>query len=211
MAVSSAGHAPTSLVVAMLGPPLGVLVVIVAVRGRTPTLPSRRFRHNAFKLTARLLLPYETLYYTIIYLSERRKYPSFERIHRPEKYRSQLIQQLGRTACRPVLPLNASEALQAVAITLSSRNGKIYIQVTRLLSPLKNPKNTSSFACNYNNSRRYGLSQVHVYRETHKEAVTFTSTPTPPNSAGARGQHRCAPGKIGGLAEAHTGSKRQWY
>ena len=130
----------------------------------------------------------------IRYLSERRKYPSFERIHRPEKYRSQLIQQLGRTACRPVLPLNASEALQAVAITLSSRNGKIYIQVTRLLSPLKNPKNTSSFACNYNNSRRYGLSQVHVYCETRKEAVTFTSThicllytsPSPRDQRGSR-------------------------
>ena len=51
--------------------------------------------------------------------------------------------------------------------------------------------------------------------ETRKEAVTFTSTPVPLNSAGARGQHRCAPGKIGGLAEAHTGSKKQsdimWY
>ena len=62
----------------------------------------------------------------------------------------------------------------------------------------------------------HGLSQVHVYCEIRKEAVTFTSTPISLNSAGARGLHRCASGKIGGLAEAHTGSKRQsdvtcWY
>ena len=44
--------------------------------------------------------------------------------------------------------------------------------------------------------------------ETHKETVTFT-TPIALKSAGARSQHRCAPGKIGELAEAHTGSKRQ--
>ena len=43
--------------------------------------------------------------------------------------------------------------------------------------------------------------------ETRKEAVTFTLTPIPLNSAEARSQHRCAPGKIGGLAEAHTGRK----
>ena len=52
-------------------------------------------------------------------------------------------------------------------------------------------------------------SQFYTNYETRKEAVTFTSTPIPLNSSGARGQHRCAPGKIGGLTEVHAGSKRQ--
>ncbi|CAN0089884.1 unnamed protein product, partial [Laminaria digitata] len=47
-----------------------------------------------------------------------------------------------------------------------------------------------------------------AYR-ARKEVVTHTPTPKPLHLAGARGQHRCAPGYVGRLAQAHTGSKRQ--
>ena len=44
---------------------------------------------------------------------------------------------------------------------------------------------------------------------TRREAATHTFTRILLDSAGAQGQHRCAPGEIGGLAEEHVGSRGQ--
>ena len=171
--VSSAGHDPTSLVVAMLVPPLGVLVFVVTVRGRTPTLPSQRFRNDAFKYAARLLLPYETLYYTtLIYPSERRKCPSFERIHLPENI---LASQSSSVVGLPPGQYSFCtwrKTLQAVAIALSLRDGKISRSPTCCLR--KPPKNSpplhaiiknrdDTVFCKYTCTVRRGHIHLHTY------------------------------------------------
>ena len=98
------GDGETFVIVAIVAPPIGVPVVIFAVRGRTPTLPSRRFRHNAFKNAARLLVV--VLHYKVSF--RKAKIPVFRTYLSIGKYPSQLIQQRGRTASRSVLPLHAA-------------------------------------------------------------------------------------------------------
>ena len=60
-------------------------------------------------------------------------------------------------------------------------------------------------ACN-KNLQRYSRSRVHVLWGTQRSGYPHHTYI--PELSRARGQHRCAPGQVDGLAEAHTGSKK---
>ena len=143
---------------------LAYLWSMVAARAWTPKVPSRRFRHGAFKIDAARLLS-RTLYFFICRKDQ--TYPSLVWTRRPEQILVYLLSRVAGLSPGHYSFCTRRETLLGAAITQQHDGKNIY--VTGLFQTI------SSFACNFDgNSPRHGRSQVprtHVYYGAPKEAV----------------------------------------